>query len=188
MEEAVKRELEGSIAALSSIGADDVVEAARLIASCLKEGGKVLLAGNGGSAADCQHIAGELVGRFRKERSALPAISLATDTSVLTALTNDYGGKIIFKRQVEALGAEGDVLIAFSTSGTSPNILEAVDEAKKKGMKVVGFTGKGGEKLRKESDVCIIVDSADTPRIQEAHITAAHIICGLVEESLFGRD
>jgi len=183
MQDKIKKEIEESIEAKKRLPVKDIEDAAKLITAAIKSDRKILLCGNGGSAADCQHIAGELVGRFKKERKALPAISLATDTSILTALTNDYGGEVIFARQVEALGAEGDVLIAFSTSGTSPNILRAVEAARKKRMKVVGFTGSKGGKLKAASDVCIMAASDDTPRIQECHITAAHIICGLVEDS-----
>jgi D-sedoheptulose 7-phosphate isomerase len=186
MEEGIKREIEASIEVKKRLSARDIAAAAELVADALKAGKKILLCGNGGSAADCQHIAGELVGRFKLERDALPAIALSTDTSILTALTNDYGGDIIFSRQVEALGGRGDVLIAISTSGTSPNILKAVDAARRKKMKVVSLTGSRGVELKKRSDVCIMVDSDETPRIQESHIMAAHIICGIVESSLFG--
>jgi D-sedoheptulose 7-phosphate isomerase len=185
MQEKIRLQIEESIETKRKLSAVDIESAARLIIGAYKSGHKVLLAGNGGSAADCQHIAGELVGRFKKERRALPAISLSTDTSVLTALTNDYGGEVIFSRQVEALGQEGDVLIAISTSGSSANIINAANAAKKARMKVVGFTGSKGSRLKSLSDACIMVPSEDTPRIQESHITAAHVICGLVEEALF---
>jgi D-sedoheptulose 7-phosphate isomerase len=184
MQEIIRKQIEASIEAKRKLPVKDIEDAAKLITAALKSGRKVLLCGNGGSAADCQHIAGELVGKFKKERKALPAISLTTDTSILTALTNDYGGDVIFSRQVEALGQEGDVLVAMSTSGTSPNILRAAEAARKKRMKVVGFTGQSGAKLKAASDVCIMAASDDTPRIQESHITAAHIICGLVEDAL----
>jgi len=185
MKDRIRREIEASAEAKRSLKVEDIAAAAGLITPALKSGGKVLLCGNGGSAADCQHIAAEMVGRFKRERKPMQAIALTTDTSILTALTNDYGGDVIFSRQVEALGGSGDVLIAISTSGSSPNILKAVDAARGRGMKVVGFTGAKGRKLKEKSDVCITVDSEDTPRIQEAHITAAHIICGLIEDSLF---
>ncbi|MFH1055323.1 MAG: D-sedoheptulose 7-phosphate isomerase [Candidatus Altiarchaeota archaeon] len=180
----ISKEIEESVVVKRTLKVKDIEEATKLIVDALKSKRKILLCGNGGSAADCQHIAGEFVGRFKKERQALPAIALSTDTSILTALTNDYGGDIIFSRQVEALGNEGDVLVAISTSGTSSNILKAVEAGRKKGMKVVGFTGAKGQKLKSLSDACIMVGSDDTPRIQEAHITAAHIICGLVEEKV----
>ncbi len=185
MKERITKELKDTISILENIDINSIEECSRLLVDCFKSGNKVLLCGNGGSAADCQHIAGEFIGRFMKERDALPAISLSTDTSILTALTNDYSGQIIFSRQVEALGAKGDVLIAISTSGTSQNIIKACEVARDKGMRIIGFTGKNGEKLKGISDACIISDSSHTPRIQEAHITCAHIICGLVEDSLF---
>ncbi|MCX6695743.1 MAG: D-sedoheptulose 7-phosphate isomerase [Candidatus Altiarchaeota archaeon] len=165
--------------------AGEIEAAVSIILNAFKSGGKVLLCGNGGSAADCQHMAGEFVGRFKKERKALPAMALSTDTSILTALTNDYGGEIIFSRQVEAHGRKGDVLIAISTSGSSPNIMLAIDAAKSLGMKVIGLTGSKGEKMRKACDLCIMVPSSDTPRIQESHLAVEHIICGLVERELF---
>jgi D-sedoheptulose 7-phosphate isomerase len=185
MQEKIKRQIEESIEAKKKLPLKEIEAAAKLIIESYKLGGKVLLVGNGGSAADCQHIAGELVGKFKKKRDALMAVSLTTDSSILTALANDYGGDVIFSRQVEALGEEGDILMAFSTSGTSPNILKAIEAAKKKKMKVVGFTGQKGAEFKSASDICIMVASQDTPRIQESHITAAHIICGLVEEALF---
>ncbi len=174
-----------SIEAKKSLSKEDITAASKIIIESLKKGGKVLLCGNGGSAADAQHMAGELVGKFKMERKALAAVSLSTDTSILTALANDYGQEIIFSRQVEALGKKEDVLVAFSTSGTSPNIIAAVLQAKKSGMHVIGFTGSKGEKLKKLSDVCVMVASDDTPRIQEAHQLAYHLVCALVEEELF---
>jgi D-sedoheptulose 7-phosphate isomerase len=185
MQDKIAGQIQASVDAKKRLSHEDIAEAAHVITAAFLAGNKVLLAGNGGSAADCQHIAGEFVGRFKKERKALPAIALSTDTSILTALLNDYGPEIIFSRQVEALGAEGDVLIAFSTSGSSPNILKAAAAARAKGMKVIGFTGSKGAKLKAKSDVCITAASDDTPRIQECHTTAAHIICGLVEDALF---
>ncbi|MBD3260475.1 MAG: SIS domain-containing protein [Candidatus Altiarchaeales archaeon] len=155
------------------------------IVQCLRAGGKILICGNGGSAADSQHMAAELIGRFKRDREALPAIALTTDTSILTALGNDWGVETLFSRQIQALGSEGDILIAFSTSGSSPNILEACKSAREKKMRVIGFTGNRGEKLKTAADICLTVDSEDTPNIQEAHITLAHIICGKVEEKLF---
>jgi D-sedoheptulose 7-phosphate isomerase len=184
MQEIIRKQIEASIDAKKKLPVKDIEDAAKLVISALKSNHKILLCGNGGSAADCQHVAGELVGRFKKERAAWPAIALSTDTSILTALTNDYGGDIIFSRQIEALGQEGDILVAISTSGTSPNIIKAVEAAKKKKMKVIGLTGSKGARLKGLSDVCIMAASDDTPRIQECHITAAHIICGLVEDSL----
>lgn len=155
--------------------------AAKLLIDCLKKGGCVFLCGNGGSAADCQHIAAEFVGRFRLERKALPAVALTTDTSALTAIGNDYGFEFVFSRQVEALVKKGDILWAFSTSGTSKNILAAAALAKKKGAKVLAFTGRPDTPLEKLSDVCIAPDGL-TSTAQEIHQLAYHILCGLVEE------
>lgn len=165
-------------------GADAVAAAAELVAHALRAGGKVLLCGNGGSAADAQHIAGELVGRFKIERPAFHAVALTTDTSVLTAVANDYGFDEVFARQVEGLGAEGDVLMAYSTSGNSPNVLKAIEKARAIGMKTVGLTGAGGGQMAGLCDVCIMAPSDDTPIIQECHAAAGHTICLLVEQLL----
>jgi len=164
--------------------APDVAQAARLVADALSGGGKVLLCGNGGSAADAQHIAGELVGRFRRERAPFPAIALTTDTSVLTCVANDYGFEDVFARQVEALGREGDVLIAYSTSGNSRNVLRAIEKAKTIGMKIVGMTGQSGGAMLERCDVCIRAPSDETPLTQECHAAAGHILCALVEDLL----
>lgn len=161
--------------------AQQAASAAQKITDCLKKGGKLLICGNGGSAADSQHFAAELSGRYKKERKALAAVSLTTDTSALTAIGNDYGFERIFARQVEALGKKGDVLIALSTSGNSPNVLEAIGAAKKQGMAVIGFAGASGGKMKPLCDICICVSSQNTPRIQEAHITLIHIICEIAE-------
>ncbi|ADY73575.1 Phosphoheptose isomerase [Desulfurobacterium thermolithotrophum DSM 11699] len=158
------------------------------IAKRVKNGKKILLCGNGGSAADCQHIAAELVGRFGMERRALPAIALTTDTSILTALGNDYSFDRIFERQVEALGEEGDVLIGISTSGNSKNVINAVKKAKEKKLLTVGFLGKDGGELLKVVDHCFVVKSFSTPRIQEVHITLGHILCDFIEKYLFSYD
>ena len=158
------------------------------IARRLKEGGKVLLCGNGGSAADCQHIAAELVGRFGMERKAIPAIALTTDTSILTAVANDYSFDRIFERQVEALGQEGDVLIGISTSGNSRNVIRAVEKAKEMGILTVGFLGKDGGTLAKLVDYPLVVKSFSTPRIQEVHITLGHVLCDFIEKFLFSYD
>ncbi len=155
------------------------------IAERVKGGNKVLLCGNGGSAADCQHIAAELVGRFNMERRALPAIALTTDTSILTAVANDYSFDRIFERQVEALGQEGDVLIGISTSGNSENVLKAVEKAKEMGILTVGFLGRDGGKLAGAVDHAFIVKSFSTPRIQEVHITLGHVLCDFIEKYLF---
>ena len=150
-----------------------------------RSGNKVLLFGNGGSAADAQHIAGELAGKFYRDREALPAITLTTNTSSLTAIANDYGYETVFVRQLQGLVKKGDVVIGISTSGNSPNVLLAIEEAKRCGAVTIAFTGKGG-KLKELVDYALSIPSEDTPRIQEAHITAGHIICYLVEEAIFG--
>ena len=153
----------------------------------LRGGNKLLLFGNGGSAADTQHIATEIVGRFAFERPALPALALSVDTSALTAVSNDYGFDHAFSRQVEALGREGDVALGFSTSGNSPNVLRAISSAKKMKLHTVAFTGRSGGRLRISPDVddCVSVPSDVTARIQECHLLIGHIICELVEEELF---
>lgn len=188
MREVVIRELEESANIKRMMAqnlSDIIVEAAQTILNAYKAGGKVLLIGNGGSAADAQHIAAELVGRFRLERAALPAIALTTNTSTLTALANDYGYDAVFSRQLEALANDKDVLIAITTGGTSPNILKAVETAQSKGVFVIGLTGGSGGKLKGMADLTIVVPSDNTARIQEAHITIGHIICHLVEKGLF---
>jgi len=164
---------------------DTIAEAAQIILNAYRAGKKVLLIGNGGSAADAQHIAAELAGRFKLERAGLPAIALTTNTSTLTAVANDYGYDRVFSRQLEALANDKDVLIAITTSGSSPNILKAAEMAHSKGVTVIGLTGAKGGKLKDMADLTIMVPSDDTARIQEAHITMGHIICHLVEEGLF---
>jgi len=158
--------------------------AARCIDS-LKNRGKLLLAGNGGSAADAQHIAGELVSRFAFDRPGLPAIALTTDTSILTAIGNDYGYEKLFERQVQAHGQPGDVFIGYSTSGRSPNILRAFEAARELGLCTIGLTGNRGGPMRGLSDFLLEVPSADTPKIQEGHLVLGHILCGLIENTLF---
>ena len=160
----------------------EIVACAELIQETVAGGGKILLCGNGGSAADAQHIAAEFVGRFEKERRPLAAIALTTDTSALTAISNDYGFERVFARQVEALARDGDLLIALSTSGDSPNIISAVMSARSQGCKVVGMTGEKGKKLASLCDRCVLVPSARTARIQEAHIAIAHIWCEMIDE------
>lgn len=167
---------------------DAISNAAMMLVRAYRAGGKVLLAGNGGSAADAQHIAGEFVGRFRMERRALPALALSTNTSILTALANDYNFDIVFARSVEALACHpADIFVAISTSGNSPNILNAVEAARAKKIATIGLTGRGGGKLKQLVDLPIVVPSDDTQRIQEAHITIGHIICDLVEQEIFGK-
>lgn len=163
----------------------DVERAAWMISDVLKLGGKLLVFGNGGSAADAQHIAGELVNRFLQERRALPAISLTTDGGVLTCIANDTGFEKIFARQVEALGNEGDVCLAISTSGQSPNILAACEQARSQGIKVIGLLGRDGGKVAELCDLALIVPSNDTQRIQETHNLIGHILCELVESEVF---
>lgn len=167
---------------------DDILTAAVIMTDSFRAGRKLLLCGNGGSAADCQHIATELVIRLSHDikRPALPAIALTTDTSNLTAGGNDIGFENVFARSVEGLGNEGDVLLAISTSGNSPNIIKAVQTAKSKGMKTIAFLGGSGGKLISEVDHSVVIPSSNTQRIQEGHITAAHIICELIERELYG--
>lgn len=163
---------------------DSIAECGDLILQTVRNGKKVLICGNGGSAADAQHIAAEFVGRYETERRALPAIALTTDTSALTALANDYSFDRVYARQVEALGADGDCLIAISTSGNSPNVIAAVMEARNRNCRVIGMTGANGKKLASLSDACILVPSDRTARIQEAHITIAHIWCEMVDSEV----
>ncbi|HUT98139.1 MAG TPA: D-sedoheptulose 7-phosphate isomerase [bacterium] len=166
--------------------AGPVTRAAEIIIGALKAGGKVLLCGNGGSAADAQHFAAELVGRFETERRPLPAVALSTNTSNLTAIGNDYGFAEVFARQVRALGREGDVLVAISTSGGSPNVLAAVAAAREKMMRVVALAGREGGKLAPVADAAVVVPGPRTCRIQEGHITCIHVICRLVDEAMTG--
>ena len=154
---------------------------------CLKAGGKVLLAGNGGSAADAQHIAGELVSRFAFDRPGLAAVALTTDTSIMTAIGNDYGYEKLFERQIQALGKAGDIFIAYSTSGNSPNIVAALKEAKKSGLICIGLTGNRNGAMDCLCDYVFAVPSADTPKIQEGHLIIGHILCGIIEEKIFGK-
>jgi len=163
-----------------------IVAIAQELIQALRKGKKVLVFGNGGSAADAQHIAAELAGRFYRDRPSLPAIALTTNTSSLTAIANDYGYETVFARQCQGLVAEGDVVIAISAGGNSPNVVLAIEEAKRRGAVTIGLSGKGGGRLAQLAHYTLTVPSADTPRIQEAHITAGHIICHLVEEALFG--
>ena len=163
-------------------------EVAKASVACLKSGGKILLAGNGGSAADAQHIAGELVSRFEFDRPGLPAIALTTDTSILTAIGNDYGYEKLFSRQIQALGASGDVFIGYSTSGNSKNILNAIQEARRKGLICIGFSGASGGLMHDLCDYLLQVPAQSTPKIQEGHLVLGHILCGLIENALFKKD
>jgi len=157
---------------------------AEMMLEALRNGKKIILFGNGGSAADSQHIAAELVSRFRRDREAIPAIALTTDTSILTSIGNDYGFDKVFSRQIEAMGHEGDIAVGISTSGNSPNVLKALEVAKLIGMQTIGFTGDSGGKLKDYVDICFHVPSHDTARIQESHITAAHALCDVIEEEM----
>src|SRR5262245_32709849 len=161
-----------------------IVKAAEMIAESLRSGGKILFCGNGGSAADAQHLAAEFVGRFVVERLGLPAIALTTDSSILTAVANDYGFERVFTRQIEALGRPGDVAIGISTSGNSPNVIEAVNKDKKQNLKTLGLVGKDGGALARCVDIAITVSSTNTARVQECHIAIGHILCELVENEL----
>ncbi|MBA4175454.1 MAG: phosphoheptose isomerase [Leptothrix sp. (in: Bacteria)] len=161
------------------------LRAAQACVASLRAGGKVLFAGNGGSAADAQHMAGEFVSRFMYDRPGLAAVALTTDTSILTAIGNDYGYDKLFERQVQALGRRGDVLVAYSTSGSSPNILRALEAARGAGVVTVGFTGNRGGPMGALCDILLAVPSAETPRIQEGHLVLGHVLCGLVERAMF---
>jgi D-sedoheptulose 7-phosphate isomerase len=161
-----------------------VVGAADLMTAALRDGGKVLAFGNGGSAADATHLAAELVGRYLLDRDGFPAIALSDNTSALTAISNDYGYERVFARQVEALGRRGDVALGISTSGRSPNVLAGLSAARAGGLGTVALTGSDGGELRDAADVCIVVPSGETPRVQEGHTIVAHILCELVERAL----
>jgi D-sedoheptulose 7-phosphate isomerase len=164
---------------------DAVAEIVLFITETLRRGNKILIFGNGGSAADAQHIAAEFVNRFLSDRAPLPAIALTTDTSVLTSISNDMGFSLVFARQIEALGAKGDIAWGITTSGTSPNVIEGFRKATEMGMKTIALTGKDGGEVLKMTDYALNVHSSSTPRIQEVHITVGHIICELVESELF---
>jgi D-sedoheptulose 7-phosphate isomerase len=186
----IKQEIAKGKELLARLLADDplVAELEKVAHCCvaaIRSGGKVLFAGNGGSAADAQHLAAEFVCRFAFDRAGLPAFSLVTDSSVMTAIGNDYGFEHLFARQIQAVGVAGDVFVGISTSGHSPNILLALAEARRKGLVAVGFTGESGGKMLDHCDLCIRIPSQDTPRIQEGHIVLGHILCGIVEQTLF---
>ena len=161
-------------------------EAARACIQCIRDGGKILLAGNGGSAADAQHVAAEFVGRFAFDRPGVAAIALTTDTSILTAVSNDYGYERLFSRQVQALGRKGDVFIGYSTSGKSPNVLRAFESARDLGLTCIGLTGNRGGAMRDLCHHLLEVPSNDTPKIQEGHLVLGHILCCLAEQEMFG--
>ena len=165
--------------------ADAVLEAGHLLAQALRDGHKVLVFGNGGSAADAQHFAAELVNRFVDDRPALAALALTTDTSILTSIANDADYGAVFSRQIEALGAEGDVAVAISTSGNSPNVLKAVEVAREKALKTIGLAGRDGGKLGASVDLCLTVNHPETARIQEVHGMLIHFFCQMIEDELF---
>jgi D-sedoheptulose 7-phosphate isomerase len=187
IKEQIKKSIDVKERILSDSGFTSLVqEACELIINAYKNGGKILIAGNGGSAADAQHIATEFIVRFKYDRDALPAIALTTNTSVLTAAGNDYSFKHIFSRQIDAYGKSGDIFIAISTSGNSPNVIMALETARKKNIQSIGFSGETGGKMASLCNVIIKVPSTDTPAIQESHIMIGHIVCAAVEEALFG--
>jgi D-sedoheptulose 7-phosphate isomerase len=189
-EQQVRKSIEASIATKQRLleNADliaTVSEVTEVLSNSFRAGNKVLLFGNGGSAADAQHIAAEFVGRFALSRAALPALALSVNTSCVTAIGNDYGFDRVFSRQIEALGRAGDVAIGISTSGNSPNVIEAVSVARKMGLHTIALTGNSGGKLKDTVDYCICVLSNETPRIQECHILIGHVISELVERAIF---
>lgn len=193
MKEYISEQIAEAGRLLSAMLADEVLlsraeSAATACIDCLSNGGKILLAGNGGSAADAQHMAGEFVSRFAFDRPGLPAIALTTDTSILTAIGNDYGYETLFARQVQAHGQEGDVFIGYSTSGKSPNILRAFEESRSRGLISIGLTGNHDGPMRELCDHLLEVPSGNTPKIQEGHLVLGHIICGLVENAIFSKE
>lgn len=190
MQDIIKKEIQNSIAVKQEVLAKlapDIEKTANLLINSLKKGNKVLVCGNGGSAADAQHFAAELIVRFEAERRSLPAIALTTDTSILTAGANDYGIDTLFSRQIEGLGSKGDVLVAISTSGNSPNILKAIESAKNKGMEVIGLTGRDAGKMKSLQIHNLIIPSQTTARIQESHIMIIHIWCKLIDSAFAPR-
>lgn len=193
MRQYIQDEVAKTLATLELLAQDEritseVERIARVCCDALRAGHKILFAGNGGSAADAQHLAGELVSRFNFDRPGLAAFALTTDTSVLTAIGNDYGYDKAFARQLNAVGTSGDVFFAISTSGRSPSILRALEEGRSKHIVTVGMTGKSGGDMLPLCDYCIRIPVAETPKIQEGHIVLGHIICGLIEQELFGGD
>jgi D-sedoheptulose 7-phosphate isomerase len=188
MQESIKTDLEESISTKKEVLktlVPKIEEAAKILISALKAGNKVMFFGNGGSAADAQHLAGELIGRFLKERRALPAIALTTDSSILTCLANDYSFDIVFARQIEGLAQKGDIVVGLSTSGNSRNVLAGCKKAKELGCKTIGLLGGDGGEIGKQVDLAVTVPGKATPRIQESHITIGHILCRLIEQELF---
>lgn len=191
MQRKISEHFQGHIRVLEMVGkslAERIAECAVLLGAALGGGNKILIMGNGGSAADAQHFAAELVGRFLLERKALPAIALTTDSSILTAVGNDYGFDEVFKRQVEALAVPGDVVIGISTSGNSENVYRALQSAARAGCKTVGLLGRDGGRIAGVVDIALTVAEQHTPFIQEAHVTIIHLLCDLVEQGLFGNE
>jgi len=189
MQQFVVKQLQEHQALFQKIEADLAIPVAKLaerLIETFRIGNKLLIMGNGGSAADAQHFAAEIVSRFRMERPALPAIALSTDTSIITAIGNDYGFEQIFSRQIEALAAPGDAVIGISTSGNSPNVQKALEVALQAGCTTIGLLGKDGGAIKALCDIPLIIPSNDTPRVQEGHITVIHILCDLIEQGLFG--
>ncbi len=191
MRETINRHIDRHIAVFQQVAESmvaDIESCGRLMCDALKQGNKIVVMGNGGSAADAQHFAAELVGRFLKNRKALPAIALTTDTSILTAVANDFGYDRVFSRQVEALADPGDVIVGISTSGNSANVLDALAAAKKIRCRTVAFLGGGRSNKKTKVELALTVPVAETPRIQEVHLTLIHILCDLIESELFTED
>lgn len=189
MQQFVAHQLQEHLALFQKIETEltmPITKLAERLIETFKIGNKLLIMGNGGSAADAQHFAGEIVSRFRMERPGLPAIALSTDTSIITAIGNDYGFERIFSRQIEALAAPGDAVIGISTSGNSPNIFKALEVARQADCTTIGLLGKDGGSIKALCDIPLIIPSNDTPRVQEGHITVIHILCDLIEQGLFG--
>ncbi len=181
----INTELEEHIKVISELDVNKIEKIVQIIIDCYKNNGKVVLFGNGGSAADAQHIAGELVGKYKLERKSLPAIALTTNTSIISAIGNDYGFERVFERQIESMVDDKDVVVGISTSGNSENVIKGILKAKEKGAKTIAFTGSNGGKMKDIVDILLNIPSDNTPRIQEGHIIVGHIICGLVEKELF---
>lgn len=192
MDNYIKKHIQDSIEVKKKLLENDdvlknILETSQVCIKAYKNNNKILIAGNGGSAADAQHIAGELVSRFYFDRPGLAAFALTTDTSILTAIGNDYGYEKLFSRQIQANGCSGDIFIGISTSGNSKNIIEALRECKKKNIITIGLTGDNDCEMDKLCDICIKIPSTSTPRIQESHIVVGHIICAIIEEEIFGK-
>jgi D-sedoheptulose 7-phosphate isomerase len=191
LRDTIQTALQDSAALLQRVAAEKASEIAEIAArmlACLRAGGKIALCGNGGSASQAQHLAGELVGRFRRERAAYAALALNTDTAILTAIGNDYGYAEVFRRQVEGLLGPGDLLIGLSTSGNAENIVRAVEEARRRGVTTVGLTGASGGRLAEVADLCLCIPHAQTSTVQEAHLAVGHLLCDLVEAGMSRAD